>query len=156
VDISTEDFRKHFASLTDEALLEQPREALVPSAQACLDAELASRRLQHGANPLQQGSDATDAPEEDEVVVADFATLSEAEVAQGLLEAEGIPSTLSHVDTTGLQTPAANGVDLLVLASLAPRAQAILQQGIEISDEELAAQAEAAGLEFDADPDRIP
>lgn len=149
MDISVEDFRKHFASLSDEALLEQPRQELVPAAQACLDEELQARGLLQPTTEAE-GTAPPVEPEE-KITVADFDSLPEAEIAQALLEADGIEATLVHMDTTGLMTPLPNGVGLAVPASQAARARAILQQGYEISDEELAAQAEAAGL-----PEELP
>jgi hypothetical protein len=149
VDISIDSFRKHFAGLSDEALLEQPREDLVPAAQACLDEELTARGLARTGSPEEIPAPA----DEETITIADFESLPEAEVAQGLLEADGIPATIVHQDTTGLTTPAANGVALAVGVSQAARAQAVLQQGFEISDEELAAQAEAAGPAEDLSPE---
>ena len=51
--IDPEDFRKHYASLSDQALLEWDRNELVEVAQRCYDAELARRRtIQRQSLPL--------------------------------------------------------------------------------------------------------
>jgi hypothetical protein len=151
VDISTEGFRKHFAELSDEALLEQRRADLVPAAQSCLDEELAARGLSR-PKPTAEAEPETDDHEE-AIVIATFAGVPEAEIAQALLEAEGIVATLVHQDTTGLETPATKGLGLAVEPLEAARARLVLEQGLEqamaISDEELAAQAEAAGSELE-------
>jgi hypothetical protein len=43
--VSVEDFRRQYAGLSDEALLDVDRQDLVEMARACYDEELARRRL---------------------------------------------------------------------------------------------------------------
>ena len=45
MDVTLDDFRKHFELLSDDALLETNRDELVEAAQQCYDAEIARRGL---------------------------------------------------------------------------------------------------------------
>jgi hypothetical protein len=77
--------------------------------------------------------------EDDLVEAAAFLFAAEANVAQALLESEGVPSYLEnqHMMTWG---PVVFGYRLLVPASSLARAQELL--AAKVSDEELAAEAE--------------
>lgn len=56
--IDTEQLKKQYASMTEDALLEIDPEDLTPEAQACLDSELNSRGLiQDGSVPSPEGTD---------------------------------------------------------------------------------------------------
>jgi hypothetical protein len=142
VDVTAEDFRRHYESLSDEALLEIDTSELVELARTCHEEEVARRGLDA---ELPEDGDATDAeaPEPgadpasgDELVcVAEFDYVDEAEIAMGLLQAAEIPAALEREP----------GVErLMVPGKLADQALRMLADS-SLSDEELAAQAEAAG-----------
>ncbi len=150
MDISTEDFRRHFSELSDEELLQTQRQQLVEAAQVCYDQELERRNL---TVPVVVNDPEIEHEGEDLVVLTDFPNLAEAEIAQALLEANGIVSYIAHQDTTGLLVSTARAVELAVSSELAERAHAVLLEQTEISDEELAEQAEAAGLD-DVEPNQ--
>jgi hypothetical protein len=140
VDVSLEDFRRHFGMLSDEALLATRREDLVESAQECYDDELSRRGLSTGASgEISEDAEAEAAPSGDEPVsIATFMVAEEASLARGLLRSASIPSHLAN-EYTGL---GGFQLELMVPASFVEQALEVL--GAEISEEELAAQAEAA------------
>ncbi len=55
--VDLEYLRRHYASLSDEALLELDRSELVETAQKCYDEELARRKPLGLTNPLVQTAD---------------------------------------------------------------------------------------------------
>lgn len=59
--------------------------------------------------------------------VASFATAFEAEVAQNLLDANGIKSLVAADDAGGMLFPLTNDVKLLVMQEDVPRARQILE-----------------------------
>lgn len=152
MDISAEDFRHHFELLSDETLVATRREDLVPTAQAVYDEELVRRGLiVEGPEEPVEGVLETDSAEEPEhaaesqesgreelVSVGEFTDIEEARLALGLLQSAEIPSGLAN-DKMAL--------GLLLLMVPASYLEAAIQVlGGEISEEELAAQAEAAGF----------
>ena len=125
--------RQHFNDLSDEALLEIERADLTELAQQYYDAEMAARDL--GDEPPPEEPD-----EEREalVLLTTFISPTEADLATSLLRSAGIPANLESeysIDWTG-------ALRLMVPASMVEEAQEILES--EITEEELAAQAEAA------------
>lgn len=160
MDVTAEDFRRHYAELSDEALLEVDTAELVPIARTCHAEEVVRRGLD--AVPAADDSPddkvaGTEEPTEELVCIADYDYRDEAELARGLLEAASIPATLETEQGESVQAmPEMNlagtvsGVRLMVPKALAEQALQIL--ATPLSDEELAAQAEAAGLE-DEDQD---
>ncbi len=149
MDISSEDFRQHFELLSDETLLATKREDLVAAAQAVYDAELEERGLLAGAvvevvaEVVQDEEEpAAEVPEE-LVSVGEFTVVDEARIARGLLQSAEIPAGLAN-DKMSLGV-----LHLMVPASFLEAALQVL--GGEISDEELAAQAEAAGFSEEED-----
>ena len=144
MDEKIEGYRQNFEGLTDEALLEIKREDLVEDARECLDEELAARGL--NASPVQEEPGAGDESHQAEemVVLETFASASEADLARALLESSGIPCQFGDtMAAAGLPTYAAEGVQLYVPVRSQQQAELIL--AADISDEELAMQAEAAG-----------
>jgi hypothetical protein len=148
VDISADDFREHFELLSDETLLATKREDLVLTAQAVYDEELAKRGLSGNAAgevtevegevvPEPEPETEAAAPEEF-VSVGEFTVVDEARIALGLLKSAEIPAGLAN-DKMSLGV-----LHLMVTASSVEAAMQVL--GGEISDEDLAAQAEAAGF----------
>lgn len=146
MDEKTEGYRRNFEGLTDEALLEVKREDLVEAARECLDQELVARGL-HAYPPrgTEQPDGTGQSHEAEEMVLLDtFASSSEADLARALLESNGIPCQLGDtMAAAGLPMYAAEGVQLYVPARFQEQAELILTA--DISDDELAAQAEAAG-----------
>jgi hypothetical protein len=144
-----EDFRRQYASLNDEALLEIDRDDLVPIAQQCYDVELAARGL---ATPEAE-EEAAPAPQnalENLIELASFDNPSEAALARSMLRLAEIPCALStDLPLVGSMFNVASDVKLYVPSEFADQAQEVLES--EISDEELATQAEAAALEEDID-----
>ncbi len=136
------DLKRHYDSLSDEALLEINPDDLVETARECLLEELSVRGL---AAPTESA----DAEDEAAPVVANgsvasvafYETWEEATSARGLLRAADIPSAIRDL------RPEKN-IQLMVPTELLDDAAAVLAS--EISEEELIAQAEAAGeAEFD-------
>jgi hypothetical protein len=95
---SREDYVRHFSELSDEALMEVPREDLVQVAQDCLDEELARRGL--GNAETEEAIEAEPAgPESHEpnmVVVAEYQDVAEADLARSLLRSAGIEAMLMN------------------------------------------------------------
>jgi hypothetical protein len=141
-----EDFRRLYSSLNDEALLALNREDLVPIAQQCYDVEVNARGLGEPAEEVEETAAATPgAPGPDLVEVAAFQDPSEASLARSLLRSAEIPCVLSSdlpLVSSGFAVLA--DIKLYVPAEFVEAANEILDH--EMSDEELAAQAEAAGL----------
>jgi hypothetical protein len=135
MEVGAEDFRRLYASLSDAGLRALKRDELVDVARECYDAEVALRGLE---------SEAGDAVEHDEeegelIEAATFTSGEEANLARALLKSASIPCFLEN------ERFATGGLRLLVPAAFLEQAREVLQA--EISDEELAAQAEAASEE---------
>jgi hypothetical protein len=143
VQIDPEDFKRHYALLSDDALLEIDRDELVDAARPYYDAELTERRLAPEAEESAQSAEAA-AESEDRTegglqLVATFLSLEEANFARGLLQSADIPSSFENE-----QAAAWTGIGelrLMVPAAAYDRACEILET--EISEEDLIAQAEA-------------
>ena len=142
MEISRDDFRRHFELLSDAALLETRRDDLVAAARGCYDDEVARRGLNAPA-PAEAavGPAEGSAPEGgDLVLIATYSLAEEASLARGLLQSAEIPVLVENelIPLGGYQ------IRLLVPADFEEQAHEIL--AMEISDEDLAAQAEAAGM----------
>lgn len=137
MDVTAEDFRRYYESLPDDALMEVDTGELVEVARTCHAEEVAKRGLD--AAPAEEedaGAEADLKPDADEelVCIVEYDYVDEAEVALGLLQSSGINAALEH----------APGVErLMVPAGLVEQALPLLVT--PLSDEELEAQAEAAG-----------
>lgn len=143
MEVTAADFRQHFELLSDEALLETNRDELVEVAQQCLAEEIARRGLNTAEEPADGAAEprTTEASVSDELVLAaTFLSGDELNMARGLLEEAGIPY---HVVNP---LAALGGVELRLMVPKALEEQAIEILSAEISEEELAAQAEAAGM----------
>jgi hypothetical protein len=149
VDVTSEDFRRCYESLSDEALLEIDTDELTAVAQTCHAEEVARRGLDAGTPEGDEmaGEAVSKAgagtPEEEFVSIVEYDYHEEADAARGLLESAGIPASIQNE---------AGAVHLMVPAELAEQALGLLA-ATPISEEELAAQAEAAGLEEDVAED---
>ena len=137
MDVTAEDFRSYYESLSDEALLEIDTGELVELARVCHAEEVARRGLGAGVSDVAGevvGEDAA-VPDAELVCIVEYDHLDEAEMARGLLEAAEIPASVEREPDV---------VRLMVPAGFAEPALRML--ATPLSDEELAAQAEAAGL----------
>lgn len=149
VNVSAADFRKHFELLSDEALLETNRGDLVEIAQQCLDEEMARRGLNSAEEAPEAANDSSQheaSISEKLVLVGTFLSGEELNMARGLLEEASIPY---HVENP---LAALGGVELRLLVPETLEADAREILNAEISEEELAAQAEAAGT-FEEEPE---
>jgi PhnB protein len=124
--VSAEDFRRQYAGLSDEALLDIDRRELVDLARQCYDQELARRNLK-GTAPAPAAVHAPQAHEEpgDLAVVRTYQNAEEAKLAREMLRGAGIRA---HLATGGLA--------LLVPASTLEEAHELLDA--QISEEALA------------------
>ena len=145
--IDPEDFKRHYALLSDDALLDVDRDELVDDARMCYDAELAERKLTRpdtsGNGSSAEASAQTDQAEGGLQLVATFVSLEEANFARGLLQSADIPCSFEND-----QAAAWNGIGelrLMVPASAYDQACEVLET--EISEEDLIAQAEAEEAE---------
>jgi len=144
---SAEDFRRHFDLLSDAALLSTNRDDLTGVAQSCYDEEVARRGL--GAKDVAVGGATEDesAPPEDQedemVLIATYSVAEEASLARGLLTSASIPARIAS-DYVAMGPP---DYQLVVPKEFQEHALEILEY--QISDEELAAQAEEAGFTDD-------
>jgi hypothetical protein len=132
------DLRHQYAGFSDEALLEMNREDLVEAARQIYDEELASRGLVSTEVLPHVDAAAPSDSDEELVEVATYTSREEATMAQSFLRSAEIPCELQS--KSALEE---SDIRLLVRASLLDEALNVL--GAEISEEDLAAQAEAAG-----------
>jgi Putative prokaryotic signal transducing protein len=144
VQIDPEDFKRHYAMLSDAALLEINRDELVDVARACYDAELAERDLafeepEPGAAMETAASEAHGELQ----LVGTFLSIEEANFARGLLQSADVPCSLENEFSAAYS--GAGALRLLVPAAAYDRACEILEA--EISEEDLIAQAEAEAAE---------
>lgn len=143
--IDAEDFKRHYAMLSDVALLEIDRDELVDVARACYDAELAERNLaidepQPSVPAAETGESSADG---DLQLVGTFLSMDEANFARGLLQSADVPCSLENEFSAAYS--GAGALRLLVPSSAYDRACEILET--EISEEDLIAQAEAEAAE---------
>ena len=148
MNISNDDFRRHFEVLSDETLLATKPEDLVDAARSCFEEELAARGLKPGTPAPVAEAETTEtdtaashelAAGDELVLIGTYTVADDASLARGLLESASIPARLEN-QSLGL---GAFQLRLMVPASFEEQALEVLEY--EISDEDLAAQAEAAG-----------
>jgi hypothetical protein len=134
------ELRQQYESLSDEALLAMKRGDLVDLARQVYDKEVESRGLGSPAEAVESGSAKLPENESGEELVeaAVYESRSEARLAKSFLLSAEIPCELEN-ELALNNAP----LRLLVPASMLDQAMDVL--GAEISEEELAAQAEAAG-----------
>jgi hypothetical protein len=134
--VPAEEFRQHYQSLSDEGLLEIDPDDLTDAARVCFEEEVASRGLQ-----LESVAPPAEPTPEEMIEWAplDVFNDDEMKVVQSLLEAEGVPNSMKPRASENYP-PSAAGSVLFVPASSLEKARQILAP--EISDEELAAEAE--------------
>ncbi len=132
------ELRQQYESLSDEALLAMNREDLVDLAQQIYDEEVESRGLGCSTEAESESGKPENESGEELVEAAVYESRSEARLAKSFLLSAEIPCELENEFALN-DAP----LRLLVPASLLDQALDVL--GAEISEEELAAQAEAAG-----------
>src|SRR5690349_17957331 len=120
--VSAEDFRRQYAGLSDEALLDVDRRDLVEVARKCYDEELARRQLKAPSPAAAASAPEPHEKTEEFVVAATYVSQEDARLANGLLQAAGIRAHL-----------AAGGLALLVPVSTREDARDIL--AAQVSDE---------------------
>lgn len=142
MEVNLDDFRRHFELLSDDALLATNRGDLVEAARQCYDEEIERRGLNAPVEeePASEPEDHNVEPGDELVVIATYNIPEEASLARGLLESAEIPYQIDN------EHAALGGIQLRVWVpkSLAADATEILE--MQISEEDLAAQAEAAGM----------
>jgi hypothetical protein len=146
VQIDPEDFKRYYALLSDDALLEINRTELVEAARPYYDAELAERKLEPPENevdPAQASVEREDRTEAGLQLVGTFLSLEDANLARGLLQSADIPCSLENEYMA--QRSGNGALRIMVPASVYDRACEILES--EISEEDLIAQAEAEATE---------
>ncbi len=150
--IDPEDFKRHYALLSDDALLEINADELVDAARPYYDAELAERNLalpDNEDNAAQASSQTDGRIEGDLQLVATFLSIEEGNFARGLLQSADISCSFQND-----QAAAWTGIGelrLMVPASSYDQACEILDSSI--SEEDLIAQAEAeAEVSEDEEP----
>ncbi len=131
--VSVEDFRRQYAGMSDEALLDVDRRELVDLARTCYNEELARRQLKI---PPPAPADAPESHDQaEEFAVAEtYESQEEAKLARELLRSAGIRAQLG-----------AGGLALLVPISTREDAREVLNA--QLSDEALA-EAAAAGASY--------
>jgi hypothetical protein len=149
VQIDPEDFKRHYALLSDDALLEIDRDELVEAARPHYDAELVERDLAlsetEDGGPSDAEDDAPGHTGDGLQLVATFLSIEEANFARGLLQSADIPCSFEN-DKAGAWTGTGE-LRLMVPAEAYDRACEILET--EISEEDLIAQAEAEAFKDD-------
>lgn len=138
MDIDPEEIRRGYAEMSDEGILSLDREDLTDLARKYYDHELERRGLQ--PEPEKQPETPQPNSTDELVAVETYLSLEDAEIGRGLLQSAGITAYLDNEVSVGIT--GAGGLRLMVPASVAEQALEILES--PISDEELAAQAEAA------------
>jgi hypothetical protein len=136
LEIDPQELRRHYSELSDDGLLSINRNDLTELAQQYYDAEARGRGLHN--EPSSEV--VADADHEELVVVNTYVSPEEAALGRALLRSADIPAYLENELTstwTGI-----GGLSLMVPRSVLEDAKEILET--RISDDELAAQAEAA------------
>jgi hypothetical protein len=143
LDIDPREIRQRFSELSDDALLAVERDQLTEIGQEIYDDELDERGLLTEPAEEDETAPAPDPnfTQEQQVHVATFLDYNDAQMAVNLLRGAEIPVNLES--EIGAAFSGVGALRLMVPASLVEQAEEILDT--EISDEELAAQAEAAG-----------
>jgi hypothetical protein len=142
MDVNSEDFRRYYDSLSDEALLEVDKEELVDVALSCYNEELRRRRLvrENEQEELAKPDTERAGEMEDAVLAAAFSSMEEASLARTLLQGAAIPCSLENEYSHAFV--GSGGLRLMVPAAFLEEALEILDA--EISEEDLIAEAEAA------------
>jgi hypothetical protein len=147
--VDPEDFRRRFADLSDDALLEVNRDELVEVAQDLYDAELERRGLLEEAEAEPEPVEGKpDDHADDLVLAAECGSSQELAFARSLLKSANIP-TYGETDFSGILGTTVADTTLYVPSSYLQQAQELL--ATQLTDADLDAQAEAAGEEESED-----
>jgi hypothetical protein len=156
--IHLDELRKQVSMLTDEALLEVQRGDLVEAARKVYEEEAASRGLtwpDDAAEAVAAGEEQAADPGADLVSVAKFESIEEARFARALIENEGIPVWFAgELSPAKMMGDPKAGLELVTREEYREQALEVLSS--EVSDEELARQAEEAGGAEEADEEQSP
>jgi len=147
MEVSPDDFRRLYDRLSDHGLRSIKRDDLTDIARQCYDQELASRGLTldpTGANESELGDLEGCGCDEDEpknrpeemVELATFTSYEDSKLARAMLKSAEIPSYLED-----LRSSLGATMRLFVPSGFLDQAREVLDS--ELSDEELARQAEA-------------
>lgn len=153
MEVTLDDFRRHFELLSDAALLDTDREDLVESARQCYDEEVARRGLNSASGEAIAGEVLAPGEPNDAqqlVQIATYMIPEEASLARGLLASAEIPFRLDN------ELAPLGGFQLRLFVPAAFEADAREVLAAEITDEELAAQAEAAGAALEISEEEAP
>jgi hypothetical protein len=140
--LDLEALRQHYDRLTDEALLEVARDDLTDMARDVYDAEISKRGID--LSPEESSTDEPSAPAQESgefEVVAEFNDAGEAQLANSALRSAGIASQLESKVVRLVQ----GSIKILVPREDLETALEIL--AAPVSEDDLVAQAEAAGRE---------
>lgn len=143
--VDPEEFRRRFDELSDDALLAVNPDELVDVAQDLYYAELERRGLIQDAeeSEVPEGEPTPGTPDEGELVLAaEFGSAQEATFGRSLLKSANIP-VYAKPDFSGILAATEEDTKIFVPSSYLEQAKELL--ATPLSDEELAAQAEAAG-----------
>ena len=153
MEVSLDDFRRHFELLSDETLLSTNRDELTEGGRQCYDEEVARRGLLNPAPAEEIAEESHQAdPGEEMVLIATYLIPDEANLARGLLQSAEIPFRIEN------ELAPLGGFQIRLLVPKAFEEEAVVVLESEISEEELAAQAEAAGAfeeEAEAESDEV-
>ncbi len=154
--VDAEDFRRVYDSMNDQALLAVNRDELVEVARQCYDVELGRRGLRPAAKAEIAAAPQHAGKPEGMVEAATFTDIEDARLARALLEGAEIPCYLENdaaLPGNTISNPGLGGFRLSVPPEWVGMAREVLDT--QVSDEELAAQAEAAG-EAEPAEDELP
>lgn len=151
MNVTAEELRKYYDSLSDAALLSIDKSDLTELGLACYEEECERRSL---AESVPGSAELPSSPQADAPAAAHLARVAEGlsyeevRYARELLASAGIPAEGGNTNPGSAFTNAAGDFYLQVPEELAEQARQILE--VPLTDEELAAQAEQAALDEDA------
>jgi hypothetical protein len=150
MNVTAEELRKYYDSLSDAALLSIDKSELTELGLACYEEECERRSLHR---PVPGSTESPSSPESAAPAAARLITIAEGlsgeefRYARELLASSGIPSEAGNANPGSAFSNAVGDFYLLVPEELAEQARQILE--VPLTDEELAAQAEQAALDED-------
>jgi len=150
MNITAEELRKYYDSLSDAALLSIDKSDLTELGLACYEEECERRGV---AKPAPGSNESVSSPESEApaaarlVRIAEGLSYEEVRYARELLASSGIPGEGGNANPGAAFSNAAGDFYLEVPERLAEQARQILE--FPLTDEELAAQAEQAALDDD-------
>jgi len=151
MNVTAEELRKYYDSLSDAALLSIDKSDLTDLGLACYEEECERRGL---AEPVSGSEDSPSSSESGAPAAAQLVRVAEGlsgeelRYARELLASSGIPSEGGNTNPGAAFSNAVGDFYLQVPEELAEHAREILE--VPLTDEELAAQAEQAALDEDA------